>query len=254
VTTTEALNSGAVNELNVLRQQLLQAQKMSSVGALASGVAHEFNNILTTIINYAKLGLKSADDQERRAALEKIFKAGQRAAHITGSMLGFARKNSQSRAPTDLVELVEEVLVLTRKDLEQHRIRAETHFHDRPVVPAVAGQIEQVLLNLVINARQAMPRGGTLRIDVRANRETQMAEVRLADTGCGIPADKLRLIFEPFYTTKKPDEQGAGGTGLGLAVCRQIIEQHCGRLRVESLVGKGSAFTIKLPLRETGQD
>lgn len=252
MTTTDALRSGTVSELDILRQQLLQAQKMSSVGALASSVAHEFNNILTTIINYAKLGLKSADDGERQAALEKIFKAGQRAATITGSMLGFARKNGQSRAPTDLVALVEEVLVLTRKDLEQHRIHTETHFQDRPVAPAVAGQIEQVLLNLVINARQAMPRGGTLRIDVRENPETQMAEVRLADTGCGIPAEKLRLVFEPFYTTKKPDEQGHGGTGLGLSVCRQIIEQHQGRLRVESLVGKGSAFTIKLPLQLNG--
>ena len=89
-----------------------------------------------------------------------------------------------------------------------------------------------------------------LRIDVRHNERTNMAEVRIADTGCGIAADKLRLIFEPFYTTKEPDEHGHGGTGLGLSVCRQIIEQHNGRIRVESLGGKGSTFTVKLPCAE----
>jgi signal transduction histidine kinase len=246
--TTEAVATAPVTETEQLRQQLLQAQKLSSVGALASSVAHEFNNILTTIINYAKLGLRAKNDADRLAALEKVLKAGQRAANITGSMLGFARKNTNRREPTDLASLVEEVLVLCDKDLQQHRIHVETHFAARPKVPAVAGQIEQVLLNLVINARQAMPKGGRLRIDVRENAETEMAEIRVADTGCGIPAEKLRLVFEPFYTTKKPDDDGHGGTGLGLSVCRQIIEQHQGRLRVESLVGKGSAFTIKLPL------
>jgi signal transduction histidine kinase len=113
----------------------------------------------------------------------------------------------------------------------------------------IRGQIEQILLNLIINARQAMPRGGRLAIDVRENPATQMAEIRIADTGAGIPPDQLRLIFEPFYTTKEPDEHGHGGTGLGLSVCRQIIEQHQGRIRVESLVGKGSTFTVKLPLK-----
>ena len=112
----------------------------------------------------------------------------------------------------------------------------------------VRGQIEQILLNLVINARPAMPRVGTLTIDARENKQTTMAEVRVCDTGVGIPPDQLRLIFEPFYTTKKPDQEGHGGSGLGLSVCRQIIEQHHGRIRVESLVGKGSKFTVKLPL------
>jgi len=95
-----------------------------------------------------------------------------------------------------------------------------------------------------------MPKGGRLVLEVRENRVAGMAEVKIADTGCGIPPEKLRLIFEPFYTTKEPDEGGSGGTGLGLSVCRQIIEQHHGRIRVESVVGKGSTFTVKLPLRE----
>ncbi len=237
-------------EMEQLRQQLLQAQRLSSVGALASSVAHEFNNILTTIINYAKLGLRSAGDEKARTeALEKILKGGQRAATVINSMLGFARNQSSLREATDIAGLVDEVLILTEKDLSRHRVRVETEFHDRPKAPVVPGQIEQILLNLIINARQAMPNGGRLRIDVRENQQTQMVEIRITDSGVGIPMDQLRLIFEPFYSTKEPDEHGHGGSGLGLSVCRQIIEQHQGRIRVESQVGKGSTFTVKLPVK-----
>ncbi len=246
----ETVQADAKAEAEFLRQQLLQAQKFSSVGTLASSVAHEFNNILTTIINYAKLGLRAEDGATQSESLQRILKAGQRAATITSSMLGFARKNSNRRETSDIVGLVEEVLVLTEKDLSKHHIQVETHFESRPQVPIIPGQIEQILLNLVINARQAMPRGGRLKISVRENAQTHMVEVRIADTGCGIAPEKLRLIFEPFYTTKKPDDENHGGTGLGLSVCRQIIEQHHGRIRVESLVGKGSTFTVKLPLSE----
>jgi signal transduction histidine kinase len=239
-------------EADQLRQQLLQAQRLSSVGALASSVAHEFNNILTTIINYAKIGLKAGDGDPhtRTQALEKILKGSQRAATIISSMLGFARNNSAHRENTDLVRLVEDVLILAEKDLSKHRIQVETKFAGRPQAPVVTGQIEQILLNLVINARQSMPRGGRLRIEVSENPRSQMVEIKVSDTGVGIAPDQLRLIFEPFYTTKEPDEHGSGGTGLGLSVCRQIIEQHQGRIRVESLVGKGSAFTVKLPMKE----
>ncbi len=164
-------------------------------------------------------------------------------------MLGFARNSATHRQNCDLARLVEEVLILTEKDLSKHRVQVEKRFHGRPTASVVPGQIEQILLNLIINARQAMPRGGRLRIEVRENAAADMVEVQVADTGVGIPPEQLRLIFEPFYTTKEPDEHGHGGTGLGLSVCRQIIEQHHGRIRVESVVGKGSTFTVKLPKR-----
>jgi signal transduction histidine kinase len=238
-------------EAEQLRQQLLQAQRLSSVGTLASSVAHEFNNILTTILNYARLALRSPNDEAvRTQALEKILKGSQRAAVIINSMLGFARNTSTMREMTDLVALVEEVLILTDKDLSKHRIHLEKKFHGRPQACVVPAQIEQVLLNLIINARQAMPRGGHLRIEVRDNPKTGLMELKVSDTGVGIPPDRLRLIFEPFYTTKEPDANGHGGTGLGLSVCRQIIDQHQGRIRVESLVGKGSTFTVKLPVQQ----
>jgi signal transduction histidine kinase len=236
-------------EAEQLREQLLRAQRLSSVGTLASSVAHEFNNILTAIINYAKLGLRpSCDEAGRLQALEKILKGSQRAASIISSMLGFTRNQATQREPADLVDLVEEVLVLTDKDLRKHQIQVETRFVHRPRVPVVRGQIEQILLNLVINARQAMPHGGRLTIEVRENHQSDMAEIVISDTGVGIPPERLRLIFEPFFTTKEPDEHGHGGSGLGLSVCRQIIEQHQGRIRVESLVGKGAKFTLKLPI------
>jgi signal transduction histidine kinase len=239
-----------MNETEALRQQLLQAQRLSSVGELASSVAHEFNNILTTIINYAKLGMKGQETVAQAQAFERILRAGQRAGTLVNSMLGFARNNGAARQQTDLAKIVEEVLILTEKDLSKHRIQVEKRMASRPIVNCVPGQIEQILLNLVINARQAMSNGGRLRIEVRESQDT--AEIRVSDTGVGIAPEHLRQIFEPFFTTKLPDEYGRGGTGLGLSVCRQIIEQHHGRIRVESVVGKGSTFTIKLPI--TGTD
>jgi signal transduction histidine kinase len=237
------------SETEALRQQLLQAQRLSSVGELASSIAHEFNNILTTIINSAKLGMRNTESVEKQQAFERIVKAGQRAATIAAGMLGFARKSGTHRQKCDIARLVEEVMILTEKDLSKHRVQIETRLLSRPTAWVVPGQIEQILVNLVINARQAMPTGGRLKIEVRDNVEAEMVEVKVADTGVGIPPDQLRLIFEPFFTTKQPDEYGRGGTGLGLSVCRQIIEQHHGRIRVESVVGKGSAFTVKLPRR-----
>jgi len=153
-----------------------------------------------------------------------------------------------------LAGLANEVLILTEKDLSKHQVQVEKRFQTHIRAPVVPGQIEQILLNLIINARQAMPRGGKLRIEIRENPTTQMAEICVSDTGVGIPPDQLRLIFEPFYTTKEPDEHGHGGSGLGLSVCRQIIEQHNGRIRVESIVGRGSTFTVKLPLKSEGNE
>jgi signal transduction histidine kinase len=242
------------SEAESLRQQLLQAQRLSTMGTLASSVAHEFNNILTTIINYAKIGLRpQSDERNRTESLEKILKGSQRAATIVNSMLGFARNTVNQRTQTDLASLVDEVLILADKDLSKHHIQVEKKYHDRPQAPVVAGQIEQILLNLVINARQAMPRGGRLKIELSENRKTHMAEIRVSDSGVGIPPERLRLIFDPFYTTKEPDEHGHGGSGLGLSVCRQIIEQHNGRIRVESVAGKGSTFTVKLPLADEAE-
>jgi len=237
------------SETEELRRQLLQAQRLSSVGELASSVAHEFNNILTTIINYAKMGTRNPTAASQAQCFEKILRGSQKAAGIVNSMLGFARNDSTTREEVDIAHLVEEVLLLTEKDLSKHRIHIDKNIEKRPTAVVVPGQIEQILVNLVINARQAMPKGGRLKIEVKENVAGDTVEIKIADSGLGIAPENLRQIFEPFFTTKTPDANGHGGTGLGLSVCRQIIEQHHGRIRVESVVGQGSAFIVKLPKR-----
>jgi signal transduction histidine kinase len=230
-----------------LHRQLMQAQRLSSVGALAASVTHEFNNILTTTINYARMGLRHKDQPTRDKAFDKILSAGQRASRITTGMLAFARGNGDRREPLELEPLVREVLVLAEKDLQMHRVRWQFDVVGKPVAEVNAIQIQQVLLNLIVNARQAMAGGGELRITIRENQETQTAEITLRDTGPGIPPESLHRIFEPFYSTKERDQTGRGGTGLGLALCRDIMETHRGRIRVESTVGVGTAFTLKFP-------
>ena len=237
-----------LQQIRDMQQQLMQAQKMSSVGALASSITHEFNNILTTIINYAKLGLRNKDNASRDKAFDKILSAGQRASKITTGMLSYARNNSQQHEETELVALVQSVLTLCEKDLQMNRVQLTTDFADRPLAVVNANQIQQVLLNLIVNARQAMDVGGRMWISVRENAESGFAEISVRDSGSGIAPEKLRKIFDPFFSTKQADSQGQGGTGLGLALCREIIEAHKGRIRVESAVGKGTTFTLKLPL------
>ncbi len=162
-------------------------------------------------------------------------------------MLGVARNKSSAPTIVDIVDLVEEVLVLTGEDLSRYRVHVQKKFVGRPQVKGILSQLEQVLINLILNARQAIGEGGHLCIEVGIGGES-MVEIRISDDGCGIPTEKLRHIFEPFFTTKDPDEDGHGGTGLGLSICRQIIERHQGRIRVESLVNQGTTFIIKLPV------
>ena len=154
-------------EIAALKRQLLQSQRLSTVGALAASVTHEFNNILTTVINYAKMGLRHKDPASREKSFDKILNAGQRAAKITTGMLSYARGRGSRLEPMDLVQLVQEVLVLVEKDLQMHRVKLDADFHDHPQADVNAGQIQQVLLNLIINSRQAMPNGGRLLLSDR---------------------------------------------------------------------------------------
>jgi signal transduction histidine kinase len=231
-----------------LERQLMQAQKLGSVGELASSITHEFNNILTTVINYAKLGLRHKDQENREKAFEKILAAGQRAAKITTGLLSYARTQESRREPASLTNIVRDVLVLVEKDLQVHRIRLETRLDCEPYAKINAGEIQQVLLNLIVNARQAMQPGGTVTVAVSENETEGWGEILVQDTGSGIPAERLPHIFTRFYTTKVADDGGQGGTGLGLALCKKIMDSHSGRIRVESACGRGSRFTLKFPL------
>lgn len=236
-------------QLEVLQQRLLEAQKLTALGQLVSTTTHEFNNVLMTIINYARLGLRNGDEASRTKAFERILAAGERAAKITNSVLGMARNRSNSMQSTELPALLEESLVLLEREFNKYRIRVEKRLADVPPVMANGNQIQQVLLNLLINARQAMSEGGHVLIKLEYDAESDMVDLVVRDTGAGIPPEKLRQIFDPYFSTKAgPDATGKGGTGLGLYSCRNIVEAHRGRIRVESTVNKGTSFTIKLPV------
>jgi signal transduction histidine kinase len=235
-------------KIELLEEELRQARRMAALGELVSTTTHEFNNVLTTIINYAKLGLRHKDEPSRDKALSKILAAAGRAEKITNSVLGFARSRGSERVPTDLAALVEQSLVLLEREMQKYRVQVE--FHSEPAPPALVcgNEIQQVLLNLLTNSRQAMPRGGRVFIRVAPDAGNGSVDLTVRDTGAGIPADVLPRIFDRYFTTKNgPDSSGKGGTGVGLAACREIIEAHQGKIRVESTVGVGTAFTLKLP-------
>lgn len=237
--------------IQLLEEQLMRAQRLSSVGALASSITHEFNNILTTVINYAKMGVRHKDAAMRDKAFDKILAASQRASKITTGMLAYSRNTSDRYDPAELGRLLDDVLVLVQKDLQMHRIGLDRDTAIPVWAKVNCSQIQQILMNLIVNARQAMSEGGRIRVAIRDNLEEGWAEISVADNGAGIPQDKLQKIFDPFYTTRKADARGQGGTGLGLALCRKIIEAHGGRIRVESEPGRGTTFTLKLPRAES---
>jgi signal transduction histidine kinase len=245
-----SVDISAMSEIEALRRQVIALQRISSLGVLAGGVFHELNNALTPILNYAKLGLRNPDPAYRERALTQIVDAAQRATTITRGMLGLSRPGNglNHREPIDLARLAEEVVRLVKKDMARHRVRLDVKTAGRPYARVNPAQIQQVLLNLLINARQAMPEGGTVRLLLGLDTTGRRAELSVIDTGVGIAPQHLRRIFEPFYSTKNgPDDTGQGGTGLGLAVCRDIVEAHHGRLRAQSRLGQGSTFTLILP-------
>ena len=235
-------------ENHSLRQRVDQMQRMTALGELVSTTTHEFNNVLMTIMNYAKMGMRHRDDATRDKALDKILIASQRAAKITNSVLAMARNRSNTFEPTNLNKLIDETMILLEREMHKYRIAVEMDVQDVPEVPAIGNQLQQVLMNLLINARQAMGDGGRLIVGLKHDAENELVHLSVRDFGSGIPEDKLRQIFQPYFSTKDgPDASGKGGTGLGLSTCKNIIEAHGGKIRVESAVGKGTCFTLMLP-------
>ena len=244
----EALEARHAAEIAALKREVFEAQKQAGLGELLGTTTHEFNNALTTILNYAKMGLRHRDQPTRDKALERILSAGQRAAKITASVLSMSRGRANRFEPTDLTLLVEEVLVLLEREMMKYRVQVEREFSPVPRVTANPAQIQQVLLNLMVNSRQAMPQGGRLILRLAHDPGHGFVDLMVRDTGCGMTPDVMRKMFEPHFSTKTgPDETGKGGSGLGLAACKEIIEAHRGRIRVESAPGKGTAITLRLP-------
>jgi PAS domain S-box-containing protein len=241
-----------------LQEQLYHAQKMEDVGRLTGGVAHDFNNHLTAIIGCSQIIQKKLSaDSELRHFADMVCSAGEKAAVLTRSLLTFSRKQPLEKRPLDIQVLIKNISKLLRRLIGED-IELEIEQGTAPLfVNADSGHVEQVLMNLATNARDAMPDGGTIRISSE-NRwldqdymnvhgwgaPGEYAVIAFSDTGEGIPAEDLERVFEPFYTSKEPGK----GTGLGLSIVHGIIRQHEGHILLDSTPGQGTTFTIFLPL------
>ena len=234
-------------ENTALKARLRDAERLAAVGQLSASVTHEFNNILTTTLNYAKLGLRRTDDEHLVKAFTRILEAGQRAAKISESMLSFARGGEDRRDVVPLRTILDDVLLLVGKDLQASRVRHQTDAQGDPRAAVCVPQVQQVLVNLVLNAKQAMPDGGLVTFTLTDDAGDGTAQLSVRDTGPGIAREDLPQIFEPFYSTKTLGGDAGGGTGLGLPLCRDVVEAHGGRIRVDSAPGRGTRFTLKFP-------
>ena len=233
-----------ITDRSELESRLVQADKLSSIGLLAAGVAHEVNTPLAVISTYAQMLAKQVGgDEQKSKLLEKIAKQTFRASEIVNSLLNFSRTSSTEFADVDLNRVIRETISLIEHQLQKAHITVELSLDDSlPHLKANAGKLQQVFLNLFLNARDAMPEGGM--IAARTWVDGAMMRVEVADTGTGIQSEHLARIYDPFFTTKAPKK----GTGLGLSVTYGIIREHGGNIEVSSQPGQGTRFTIELPL------
>ena len=236
-------------ELRHKQDELVRSSKLAALGTFSAGIAHEFNNLLAGILGYAQLGLLSDDVDEKNEALDVAARACLRGRGITSSLLTFARRSDPQRALHQVRDAVEETLALVERELAKLNIRVERRL--QPVPPTICdlGQIGQVLLNLITNARDAIldQGGGVITLEL-AQRGDQI-ELVVSDTGSGIPDDLLQQIFQPFMTTKGAlGGSTTPGTGLGLAISYGIVEGHGGTISVASTVGCGTTMTVRLPI------
>jgi PAS domain S-box-containing protein len=226
-----------------LEDQLVQAEKLSSIGLLAAGVAHEVNTPLAVIASQGQMLLRQSNSEDPKArTLEKIVKQAFRASEIVNSLLKFSRVSGSEFAELDMNRVIQETLSLVEPMLNSSRVSLNMQLaSELPAVWGNAGKLQQVFMNLLVNARDAMPQGGEL--TVVTERENGIVRAEVCDTGVGIPADHLTKIFDPFFTTKAKNR----GTGLGLAVSYGIIREHGGNVEVESRPGHGSIFRLEFP-------
>lgn len=235
----------AYKELQQLQDQLIQTEKMASLGKLAAGVAHELNNPLTGILTFAHLLLKKTpEDDPLREDLEVIVTEATRCKRIVQGLLDFARQREPEKSPTDINKVIEDSLSLVENQASFQNIEIIKELKpDLPKIMVDVNQIQQVFMNIILNAAEAMPQGGYLTISTQV--VNGFIEIKFIDTGCGIPQENIGRLFDPFFTTKEAGK----GTGLGLAVSHGIVTKHQGRIEVESQVGKGATFTVKLPIQ-----
>ena len=233
-----------ITEFKRLLDQTIQSEKLAELGRLSAGIAHEINNPLA-VVSYAcqlllrEEGLKPFEQE----LLERIESETERLKTLTGGLLSFSKARETVRRFTDLNDIVRDVVRLVHYELVRKGIDLKENYAELPLVQVDPNKLKQVIINLVMNAAQALKKNGTIELSSRAVDDTRV-ELTIKDDGPGIPAEVRKKIFEPFFTTKKEGE----GTGLGLYICRNIINDHNGRLLLDTAPGKGTAFRIELPV------
>jgi len=237
-----------ITDRTELEAQLSQAEKLSSIGLLAAGVAHEVNTPLAVISSYTQMLTKQVRGDNRLSPLlEKITQQTFRASEIVNGLLNFSRTGSTEFRETDLNTIIRDTLTLIEHQFKTSQVRLDTSLMpDLPPILGNAGKLQQVFLNLFLNAKDAMKDGGTLRVATEINGHVSVA---ISDTGAGIAPEHLQRIYDPFFTTKTAPKQGERrGTGLGLAVTYGIIQEHAGKIHVESHLGAGTTFYLEFPM------
>ena len=237
-----------ITERIELESQLSQADKLSSIGLLAAGVAHEVNTPLAVISSYAQMLSKQLQgDPQKSGLMEKITHQTFRASEIVNNLLNFSRTSGTEFAEIDVNKVILDTLALMEHQFKTSKIRVEDELcHHLPPIQGNAGRLQQVFLNLFLNAKDAMADGGTLRI---ASSNGDAVSVKVSDTGNGIAQEHIQRIYDPFFTTKAAPREGQGkGTGLGLSVTYGIIQEHAGKIRVESNPGEGTTFYLDFPM------
>jgi two-component system, NtrC family, sensor kinase len=251
------LSRDITQEINA-RMRILHDDKMTSLGKLSASVVHEINNPLTGILNFVKLMQSILDEgdpgQEElgdiRRYLAMVYDETSRVSRTLSNLLAFSRKTKPEFQPVNLNEVAAEMLSLTGYQMRLQGITMKPQLApDLLPVLADKGQMRQTFLNLLINAQDAMPQGGAITLETKNSRHREVV-VKVSDTGKGIPKENISQIFEPFFTTKKT----CSGAGLGLAVVYGIVRDHRGTIKVDSVLGQGTSFTIRLPAFKPGEE
>lgn len=237
-----------VQEKTQFQAQLADYEKYAALAQLALGAAHEINNPLLGILSHFELELKCAQEEEEREEIQQCIDGAKRISSTIRGLINYARPGPLLLSKIHLDRLVNETLGFLQHQPLLRGIRLQnTVANDLPSLHADTNQLSQILMNLLLNAAEATPPGGTITINAKKVKFEESIEITVADTGCGIPADVLPHVFEPFFTTKR-----GKGTGLGLSICQAYVRSHEGEIRIESLPNRGAKVFITLPIRQSG--
>jgi signal transduction histidine kinase len=238
------------DELKELHKELIRSERMAAVGELAAGLSHEIDNPIGVILGFAELLLEDMPENDpRREDLVTILEESKRCKRIVRGLLDFSRPPVLGIVPTQINEVISRTVDAARSQRIFRLVEVSLSLSpDVPEITADPDRLRQVFMNLLLNAVQAMPEGGKIVVSTGYDKDGGLIKAAFRDTGMGIPQEDQKKVFEPFYTTKRPGE----GTGLGLAICERLLEEHGGTVEVISEAGKGSVFTVTLPVAAPG--